>query len=122
MAYEVAKLIDVPYQNLSKTSLKEFWLINNSELGNKKITDEERKLLKERKLTSNDIHKLKLERITDEDLAAYNELDKEAAYIYYLMNQGYYYDEKIIKNNNVTDAEYALYLKISIILKVLIRN
>ncbi|MGI6325329.1 MAG: peptidoglycan D,D-transpeptidase FtsI family protein [Bacilli bacterium] len=108
LAYEVAKLIDVPYQNLSKTSLKEFWLINNSELGNKKITDEERKLLKERKLTSNDIHKLKLERITDEDLAAYNELDKEAAYIYYLMNQGYYYDEKIIKNNNVTDAEYAI--------------
>ena len=38
-----------------------------------------------------------MERITDEELSNYDEKDKKAAYIYYLMNKGYYYDEKIIK-------------------------
>ena len=47
------------------------------------------------------------DRITDEDLSAYTEVDKEAAYIYYLMNKGYSYAEKIIKNKNVTEEEYA---------------
>jgi len=108
LAYQIANLIDVPYQKLHKINLKEFWLINNPSHGRIKINDEEWQLLKERKLTSHDINNLKLERITDEDLSVYNEIDKEAAYIYYLMNQGYYHDEKIIKNENVTDEEYAI--------------
>ena len=35
-------------------------------------------------------------------------MDKEAAYIYYLMNKGYSYSEKIIKKTDITDEEYAL--------------
>ena len=47
------------------------------------------------------------DRISKEDLDKYKEEDKKAAYIYYLMNKGYSYAEKIIKNKDVTDSEYA---------------
>jgi cell division protein FtsI/penicillin-binding protein 2 len=107
LAYKMVDIIDVSYNKLYKINLKEFWLVNNQELGNKKVTNEEYKKYSERKLSSTDLKKLKLERITDEELNAYNERDKEAAYIYYLMNKGYSYDEKIIKDVDVTDKEYA---------------
>lgn len=107
MAYKVAEILEVDYSDLTIRNLKEFWLRNNPERGSAKITDEEWRKLEERKLTLDDIEELKLERITEEELSEYNELDKEAAYIYYLMNKGYYYSEKIIKKENVTDEEYA---------------
>lgn len=107
MAYFVAELVDINYTNLSLYNLKNFWLKNNPELGNKKITSEEWKKLSERKLTSEDILKFKIDRITDDDLDSYNDNDKKAAYIYYLMNNGYSYEDKIIKRN-ATDIEYAM--------------
>jgi cell division protein FtsI/penicillin-binding protein 2 len=108
LAYLLGSMIEVDFKLLHKTNLKEFWLVNNPDLGKEKITDKEWQLLKERKLTDNDIKRLKIERITDEELSIYEDVDKEAAYIYYLMNKGYYYDEKIIKNENVSDYEYAI--------------
>jgi len=107
LAYQMADVLDVPYDKLYKINLKEFWLANNKKLGREKITEEEYQKYNERKLSLDDLEKLKIERITDDELNAYNDLDKEAAYIYYLMNKGYYYDEKIIKNTSVTDFEYA---------------
>lgn len=107
LAYKIAKVINTPYHNLNKINLKEFWLLKNKEAGDKKITDEEYEQLKKRKLTNADIQRLKIERISDDELSTFNELDKEAAYIYYLMNKGYYYEEKIIKGENVTEKEYA---------------
>ena len=106
LSYKLANNIDVDYSKLAKINLKEFYLANNKELCDKKITNKEKEMLKERKLTITDINNLKLERITDEELNKYQEIDKEAAYIYYLMNKGYYYDEKIIKTY-ASDEEYA---------------
>lgn len=108
LAYKIANLIEVDYDDLTINDVKIFWLKNNSELATKKITEEEWKLYKERKLTDNDIYNLKLERISEEELSLYTELDKEAAYIYHLMTNGYYYAEKTIKKDDLTDAEYAL--------------
>lgn len=108
IAYKVAQLIDLNISKLTNSMLKNFWLKNNSSLAKEKITDEEWQQYKERKLTSSDIEKLKLERITEEELNAYNDLDRKAAYIYQLMNTGYSYSEKIIKKNDVTDEEYAI--------------
>lgn len=107
LSYEMGKIIDVPFNKLYEVNLKEFWLANNYEAGKKKITEEEYQQYAERKLSSSDLQKLKMDRISDEELNVYSETDKEAAYIYYLMNRGYVYDEKIIKNENVTDKEYA---------------
>ncbi len=106
LSYKVADMISLDYK-LSEKELKKFWILNNKEEANKLITDEEWQLLEERKLTDDDIENLKLERI-DEQLNDLEEKDRKAAYIYYLMNQGYSYDEKVIKKENVTDKEYAI--------------
>ena len=47
---------------------------------------------------------LKIERITDEELAQFSDSDLRAAYLYYLMNRGYTYDEKIIKEEASDEA------------------
>ena len=87
LAYTVGELINVDYSKLTESMLKEFWYINNMDVAKKKITDDEWRQKNERKLTSEDIKKLIMERITEEELGAYNDIDKEAAYIYYLMNK-----------------------------------
>jgi len=108
VAYKLADMISVDYSKLSDYNFKMFWLKNNKEKGKAKITDEEWDLLEKRKIDSNKIEELKIERITDEDLSMYDEKDKKAAYIYTLMNTGYSYEEKDIKSVDVTDTEYAL--------------
>ncbi len=107
LAYTVAENINVNYDKLTEKRLKEFWYLNNKEESLKKITDEEWKKKTKRKLTDDDILELIYERITEEELNSLNDLDKEAAYIYYLMNKGYSYAEKVIKNSDVTEEEYA---------------
>ena len=107
LAYKIGNIINIDYSKLDLINLKEFWIEQNKELANKKITEEEWIKLKNRKLNMEDIKNLKLDRISDEDLSIYNDIDKEAAYIFYLMNKGYSYQEKIIKDDEVTDEEYA---------------
>jgi len=107
LAYKLGEFLDVDFNLLKEESLKDFWIVNNKKLANSKITDEEYEKYKRRELKLSDLEKLKNERITPEELSVYNDVDKEAAYIYYLMNNGYYYDEKIIKDE-VTEKEYAL--------------
>ena len=106
LAYLLSDVLDIDYSKLNITNLKEFYIASNKELVDKKITKKEKEMLKQRKISSKDINNLKLERITDKELSKYKEIDKKAAYIYYLMNKGYYYDEKIIKTN-ATEKEYA---------------
>lgn len=108
IAYTLAEYIDVDYSKLTDNMLKEFWILNNKDKANKKITKKEWKKLELRKITNEDIQKLKLSRITEKELSQYTTKDKEACYIYNLMNKGYYYTEKVIKNENVTDYEYAI--------------
>jgi len=106
IAYFLANTIEVDYSNLTDNRIKNFWYVQYKEEGLKKITVEEWEGYNQRKLTDDDLKKLIFERI-DEEISSFNEVDKEAAYIYYLMNKGYSYAEKIIKNENVTEEEYA---------------
>ena len=106
IAYKLAEKLDVDYSALTDTELRRFWIINNEEEADKKITEEEKELYERRKLKATEIEALKIKRITLDELSAYGDVDKEAAYIYYLMNNGYYYDEKTIKEG-ATDEEYA---------------
>lgn len=106
IAYKLAEKLDVDYSALTDTELRKFWIINNEEEADKKITEEEKELYERRKLKATEIEELKIKRITLDELSAYGDVDKEAAYIYYLMNNGYYYDEKTIKEG-ATDEEYA---------------
>lgn len=106
LAYEVSNNIDIDYSKIDDNKLKDFYYKSHYKECRKKITDEEWDLYNKRKLNDKDIDKLIYERLDDE-ISEYTDSDKEAAYIYYLMNKGYSYAEKVIKNSDVTDAEYA---------------
>lgn len=106
LAYTIAENINVDYSKVNDTRLKTFYYKSHYDECRKKITDEEWNLYSKRKLDDDDIVDLIYERL-GEEIKAYNELDKEAAYIYYLMNKGYSYAEKIIKNSDVSEEEYA---------------
>lgn len=108
LAYKVANLIEVDFSKVSEEMLKNFWYLNNKKKAEEKIKEEEWQQKSERKLTDDDIKKMIFERITEEELSAYKDIDKEASYIYYLMNKGYSYAEKIIKNTDVKEEEYAI--------------
>lgn len=104
---EIAKkLADILTIDAAGTkALKDYWLVTNSN-GESLITEEEYKLLEERKLTNNDITDLKYERITEEMLNSFSDIEKKAAHIYSLMNDGYVYSKKEILKD-VSESEYA---------------
>lgn len=93
----------------NESELKNFWLVLNNN-GKNLITEEEYQLLEERKLTKDDLDRLKKERITEELLSSLDELDQKSAHIYALMNAGYNYQNKIIYQNP-SPEEYALVLE-----------
>ncbi len=81
---------------------KDYYLkLNNN--GEGLITEEEYELYEKRKLTSEDLLKLKYERI---NLDAFTDLEKECSKIYNLMNENYKFDKKEIISN-VSDIEFA---------------
>ena len=97
-------------ESASLLELKKFWMVKYPMEAKKLITEEEYRLYEERKLNSQDLYLLKLDRITEEVLSVFSEQDKKIAYVYTLMNRGYYYDAKVIKKD-VTESEYASVLE-----------
>lgn len=108
IAYKVVPHLELEYKRLALRNKKEFYLAKYPDKCNKKITSKEWRLLDERKLTNQDILELKIERITDEDLSIFEDEDLKAAYLFYLMNRGYAYEEKMIKSD-VSDKEFAYF-------------
>ena len=107
LAYKVSSHLNLDYDKVTERSKREFFVAKNSDNMNDRITDKEWEKYEQRKLDSTDIYELKIERVTAEELAAFKEEDNKASYLYYLMNKGYSYDDKVIKNKDVTDEEYA---------------
>lgn len=107
LAYKVAPHLNLSISKLTDRMKREFFVAKNSETMQKRIKASEYEKVKQRKLTQEDILELKLERVTDEELNNFSDEDKKAAYLYYLMNKGYTYDQKVIRTKDVTDEEYA---------------
>ena len=107
LAYKVSSHLNLDYDKVTERSKREFFVAKNSDNMNDRITDKEWEKYEQRKLDSTDIYELKIERVTAEELNAFKEEDNKASYLYYLMNKGYSYDDKVIKNKDVTDEEYA---------------
>lgn len=106
LAYVIGDNIDLDYSKVNDTRLKTFYYKSHYDECRKLIKEKEWDLYEKRKLNDSDIIDLIYERISDK-IEEYDERDKKAAYIYYLMNKGYSYSEKVIKNKDVTDEEYA---------------
>ena len=107
LAYKVSAHLSLDYDKLTDRNKREFFVAKNSDNMNDRITEEEWEKYEQRKLDSDDIYELKIERVTEEELSSFTEEDNKASYLYYLMNRGYSYDDKIIKDEDVTDEEYA---------------
>ena len=108
MINEAKKLlthIDLDYSKLNDRNKREYFYALHKDKCDKLVTKEEINKVEQRKLTPRELEELKITRIKDKDLE-FSEEDKKLAYIFYLMNRGYTYEEKIIKSD-VTDSEYA---------------
>lgn len=106
VAYEVVPHIELDVSKLTDRAKREFFLAKYPDVCNEKITEEEKEKVKQRKLTSSDLEELKIKRITVDEIGKFNENDLETAYLFYLMNKGYTYEEKTIKSD-VSDSEFA---------------
>lgn len=106
IAYKLANLISID-KEADELLLRKFYLLLNKDYSNNLISDLEYRLYEERKISSSDLYNYKINRVTSKDLKSLTKKDKRAAYIYYLMNKGYSYEKKSIKDENVTDLEYA---------------
>lgn len=104
IAYMLAEKLSLDKNKITDEILKKFWIANNKDLADKKITVKEYELYKQRKLKASKLENLKIKRVTKKEIGSYNTLDKKAAYIYYLMHNGYSYDDKVIKEE-ITDEE-----------------
>lgn len=107
LAYLVSSHLTLPYDKLTDRMKREFFVAKNEQEMKKRITNKEYDQLEQRKLSNKDILEIKLERVTTEELDRFSEEDCKASYLYYLMNTGYTYDEKLIKKEDVTKEEYA---------------
>lgn len=107
VAYQLSNILEMKI-SITDNNLRKFWIKLHPEEASFKITEEEYNEYKFRHMTATDLENLKIERITDEEINSLTDLDRKAAMIYTLMNKGYSTQEKIIKNENVTDEEYAV--------------
>lgn len=105
VAEKIAPHIEVNYLKISDRNKREYYCSKNKVKCNSFITKKEKEKNKQRKLSNKEIEELKLERIPDNELD-FSDEEKKIAYIFYLMNRGYNYEEKIIKSD-ASEKEYA---------------
>lgn len=111
VAERLANLIELEPKKIPVREMKDYWLIKNPERGDEKIPESERVKLKEKlekKEYDDKIYQLKLERINETDLSEFTEQDLEILAIYVTFKSGYALTPQIVKNEEVSDEEFAI--------------
>ena len=100
------KLNDIISLDMSsnKKQKRYCYYINNEEEVNKRVSDEVKTKYKERRINKKEYDDYKYSLITDEEIKNINE---NVCALFYQMNNGYSYEDKIIKKN-LTDDEYEI--------------
>jgi penicillin-binding protein A len=107
-AEKLPKLINKKTDKVTERDKLDFWIMNNPERANTKITKNEMELYYAKKLTDRDIYQLILERITTEELKEINKDRLEVLALFKEFNSGYKFTTQIIKNEGVTAKELAV--------------
>lgn len=107
-AERLAHLIEKKADKVTVRDKKDFWILKNPKLAENKITDKEKALFKAKKLKDNELYKLKLDRITEEELSKLTPEELEVLAIYREFTSGYKFTPQIVKNEDVTDEEFAI--------------
>ena len=105
LAEAISPHIEIDYSKLNDRNKREYIFAKDYDYCYSLVTEKEKEKVSQRKMTRKELEELMLKRISDEKLTL-SEEDQKVAYIYYLMNKGYAYDEKIIKSD-ASDREYA---------------
>ena len=108
LAYYIKDFLDLDYSKLTNSYLKDFYILEHENEIQNRISKEDNKKFKRHEITNIEYYKLKKEKVTLDDLNIYDDEDKKAIYLYYLMNTGYSYDDKIIKLN-ASEEEFAFF-------------
>lgn len=105
VARKAIRYLNLDYDKLTKRAKKEYYYVINKKYCDSLVTQEEKDKVSQKKMTQTELQELKYQRIPDEKLE-FSEEENKTAYLYYLMNKGYTYEEKIIKSD-ATNEEYA---------------
>ena len=97
VAIKLASVLDVREGN--DKELRYFYYTNNKNKINELIDDRIYNMYKERKITSEELLKIKLDLISQDDINSMTDYEKKASFIYSVMNNGYNYQDKIIKSD-----------------------
>lgn len=109
IAEVLAKYLE-PQKSTTENMLKRYWIVKNPINSKELITEEEYRLFDERKITKEEIERLKYDRITDDML---KNINSREAYFYYQMNNGYKYANKIIFKD-VDDETFAKIIELNL--------
>lgn len=99
LAYEISSKINLNYEKLTKSYLKDFYLMEHEDIILKRVSEEDIKKYNRRQISKDEFYLIKKNLITEDDLKIYDEDDFRAIYLYYLMHNDYSYMEKVIKEN-----------------------
>ncbi|HZG73305.1 MAG TPA: penicillin-binding transpeptidase domain-containing protein, partial [Chondromyces sp.] len=107
-AKKLAKLIEKETDRVTERDKKDFWIMKNEEKAKAKITEKEWALYEANELPEDELYQLQLDRITEKDLATLTAEDLEVLAIYREFTSGYAMTPQIVKNENVSEEEYAI--------------
>ena len=99
LAYKIKDHIELDYSKLTNSYLKDFYLLEHDNEIKKRVNKLDLENYKKRKISDNSFYKIKKDLVSDDDLSIYDDNDKKAIYLYFLMNNGYSYQDKIIKKD-----------------------
>ncbi|UNL83411.1 peptidoglycan D,D-transpeptidase FtsI family protein [Priestia koreensis] len=105
VAEKLSKMIKFSDKDLKKVTerdKKDFWILKHPKEAQKKVSAVEIK-----KLSNAEVYKLQLERVTDKEIKSV-EKDLPLILIYSRMNAGYAMTQQSVKNQNVSNSEYAV--------------
>ncbi|WP_028401196.1 peptidoglycan D,D-transpeptidase FtsI family protein [Ectobacillus panaciterrae] len=108
LARQLAKLIDMPTDKITDRDKKDFWIQLNPERAKQKITSKDMQLFKKQKIDDKELYNRQIAQITDKELNELTPEDLKVLAIKRQMDSGYAMTPQVIKNQGVTDQEYAL--------------
>ncbi|WP_167578594.1 peptidoglycan D,D-transpeptidase FtsI family protein [Jeotgalibacillus proteolyticus] len=108
VAKRLAELIDMSTDKVTERDKLDFWITQNEELAQAKVTEEEKVMLDDGEIDQNEYDALIRERITEEEINSITDQQLKELAIYREMQSGYNLSPQIIKNKDVTDEEFAV--------------
>ncbi|WP_396652957.1 peptidoglycan D,D-transpeptidase FtsI family protein [Metabacillus arenae] len=107
VARKLAEIIELDTKKITERDKKDYWIVTRPEKAEAKITKEDLQNVEDGKMKEEDLYQLQLNRITAEELAEITDEELKVLAIKSKMDSGYALTPQIIKNDNVTNEEYA---------------